>query len=185
MSKFTKYINSHISALQSLDIKKLEKIKKILETKIKLGKNIFTCGNGGSASVSNHFLCDFNKGSKILTNNKFRPKVISLSNNIEIITAISNDIKYEEIFAYQLENYSNKNDLLISFSCSGNSKNIVNAIKFAKKRGVFTISFTGFASKKIRNLTNLNLDLGVTNYGICEDIFQSIMHLLSQNIGKK
>ncbi len=112
----------------------IEKLTKFLEITIKTRKKIFVCGNGGSASIANHFLCDFNKGIKISSSKKVIPKIISLTNSIELITAIANDINFNEIFVSQLENYAKKNDILIVISSSGKSKNIINAVKFAKKK---------------------------------------------------
>ena len=127
-------------------------ITQILLKKIKKNKNIYVAGNGGSASIANHLLCDFNKGIKISSRNKLKPKIISLASSIETITAISNDISYEKIFSMQLENYYKKGDCLICFSSSGQSKNIVNVINFAKKNKVTTILFQGFGklNKKIK-----------------------------------
>tara|TARA_B100000989_G_scaffold268460_1_gene223184 strand:- start:5689 stop:6246 length:558 start_codon:yes stop_codon:yes gene_type:complete len=185
MNKYNKYIKDHIEAYNAIDTKKILLIERVLISKIKKRNTIFTCGNGGAASISNHFLCDFNKGLKIHSKNTLKPKVISLSSNIEIITAISNDVSYNKIFSYQLENYFKKNDLLVTFSCSGNSKNIIDVIKYAKKRGIYTISFTGFASRFTSRLSDINLNLNCKNYGICEDIFQSLMHMISQKITTK
>ena len=84
--------------------------------------NIFVCGNGGSAAISNHFLCDHLKG--ISTNTNLLPKIISLSANIEVITAVANDIEYGDIFAFQLSRLAKPKDCLITISSSGNSKNI-------------------------------------------------------------
>lgn len=179
---FVNYVNKLSRILKDKHFNEIERISVHLEKVIKSNKNIFVCGNGGSASISNHFLCDFNKGLKTHSKNTLKPKVISLSSNIEIITAISNDINYDKIFSYQLENFFKKNDLLVTFSCSGNSKNIIDVIKYAKKKGIFTISFTGFASKFTSRLTDINLNLNCKNYGICEDIFQSLMHMISQKI---
>ena len=162
-----------------LDHFKLQKIIKLFELTIKNKKKIFTCGNGGSASVSNHFLCDFNKGIKFFSNKKIKPKVISLSNSIENITAISNDESFDNIFENQLENYVESGDLLCVFSCSGNSKNILKVLRYAKKRKCKTVAFTGFHKKKIKN-ADIHLDLDIKNYGISEDVFQSIMHITSQ-----
>ena len=94
-------------------------------------KNIFVCGNGGSASISNHFICDHLKGTSSNTN--LLPKIFSLSSNLEIITAIANDIKYDEIFSFQLSRLARQGDCLITISSSGNSENIIKAIKWAKK----------------------------------------------------
>lgn len=176
---FNDYKNQLTKTINRLDKIKLEKIMKIIESTIRNKKKIFTCGNGGSASISNHFLCDFNKGIKLFSNKKIMPKVISLSNSIENITAISNDDSFDNIFENQLENYIEKGDLLCVFSCSGNSKNILKALSYAKKKNCKTIAFTGFNKKKLKN-ADIHLDLGIKNYGISEDIFQSIMHITSQ-----
>ena len=182
-SFYNTYVNSYYNTFNSSLFKKIEKIDLFLLKKIKEKKNIFVCGNGGSASVSNHFLCDFNKGIKDDSKSKLKPKVLSLANNIELITAIGNDIGYNDIFSHQLENYRNNKDLLINFSCSGKSKNIINAAKFAKKNNLDVISIVGFNEKsQLKKYSNIFLNLGVKNYGISEDIFQSIMHIFVKTI---
>ena len=184
LSFFVDYNNAKKKAIDNLDLKKLTSISHFLNLKIKQKKNIFVCGNGGSASVANHFLCDFNKGIKISSNKVVKPKIISLSNSIELMTAISNDISYNDVFANQLENYANPGDVLCTFSCSGKSKNIENAINYALKKKIKIISFVGFGKNKRKNI-EYHLSLNVKNYGICEDIFQGIMHMISQNIRQK
>ena len=180
---YNDYINSYHNTFSLSLFKKIAMIEVLLLKKKKKKKKIFICGNGGSASVSNHFLCDFNKGIKVDSKSKLKPKVISLANNIELLTAIANDISYNDIFSFQLENYGNNKDLLINFSCSGKSKNIINAAKFAKKKHLDVISIVGFNAKsQLKNYSSIFLNLGVKNYGISEDIFQSIMHMISQSI---
>lgn len=182
MNNIKNYLDELKKGINNLDQNKILKIEsKLLET-IKKGNNIFVCGNGGSSSVANHFLCDFNKGVKISSKNKLKPKVISLSNNMETILAVSNDISFDKIFSFQLENYFSKGDILITFSSSGSSPNIVDVLNFSKKKKIFSISFTGFAKKKFQKNSNINLDIGIKNYGITEDFFQIIMHILSQSI---
>jgi len=185
MKNIKDYLNNVKYVIDKLDILKLGKIEKIIFNAIKTNKNIFVCGNGGSASVANHFLCDFNKGVKISSNNRLKPKIISLSCNIEMISAIANDISFDKIFSFQLDNYYTRGDIVILLSCSGSSPNIIDAINFCKKKELFTISFTGFAKKNIQKKTNINLNLGIKNYGISEDFFQMIMHMLSQSIRLK
>lgn len=182
MNFFNFYINEVIKGTKQIDIKKIKKIENIILQTIFKDKQIFTCGNGGSASVANHFLCDFNKGIKLSSKKKLKPKVISLSNNLENILAISNDIDFDQIFSFQLDNYAKKGDLLITFSCSGSSKNIIKAISYAKEKKIDTISFTGFASKIVKKKSFINVDVGIKNYGVVEDIFQIIMHMISQSI---
>jgi D-sedoheptulose 7-phosphate isomerase len=84
-----------------------------------------------------------------------------------------------------LDNYYTKGDIVILLSCSGSSPNILDALEYCKKRKIFTISLTGFAKKNIQNKANLNLNFEIYNYGISEDLFQIIMHMLSQSIRLK
>ena len=183
---FLDYNKKLSEVLKNYHYDEIEKITKFLETSIKTKKKIFVCGNGGSASIANHFLCDFNKGIKISSSKRVIPQIISLTNSIELITAIANDINFNEIFASQLENYAKKNDILIVISSSGKSKNIINAVKFAKKNKLKIISLIGFSENQyLKKLSEHYINLNTKNYGITEDIFQSIMHMISQYLRKK
>lgn len=181
---FRNYISNLNKTLNAINLNKLNLIYKTLEEKILNNNQIFVAGNGGSGSVANHFLCDFNKGIKISSKSKLMPKVISLSNSIELITAISNDLNFKKIFSFQLNNYVKKNDCLILLSCSGTSKNIIEAISVAKKNKLKIILITGFLKKKNKHI-DIHLNLNCKNYGIAEDIFSSIMHMISQYIRLK
>ena len=185
--KFYKnYLKNYNSFFTQKNCEKLYLIQKNIENKLKNKNFIFVCGNGGSASIANHFLCDFNKGIKETSKNKIIPKIISLSSNIEILSAIANDSDYKNVFKHQIENYASMGDCLLTLSCSGNSKNILEVIKFAKKKKLFIISLTGFCRNNvITKLSNIHLNVNIRNYGICEDIFQTIMHIISQSIRKK
>lgn len=181
---FSGYFKTLEKTINEIDLNKIEKIYKILNSTIKKNNQIFVAGNGGSAAVSNHLLCDFNKGIKLSSKKKLLPKVISLSSSIETITAISNDISYDEIFSFQLENYIRKNDCLFLFSSSGKSKNIIKAINFCKNKKIKVILVTGFFEKKNNKnfKVDVHLDLNCKNYGITEDLFSSLMHMIVQSI---
>tara|TARA_B100000401_G_C52757214_1_gene696332 strand:+ start:695 stop:1282 length:588 start_codon:yes stop_codon:yes gene_type:complete len=185
MKNIKNYLKILKNGISSLDISKLSKIEHVIFDRIKKNNKIFICGNGGSASVANHFLCDFNKGIKLSSKHKLKPKIISLSDNIETVLAIANDISFKKIFSFQLDNYYSKGDIVILLSCSGSSPNIVDTLNYCKKKKIYTISFTGFAKKNIQKKANINLNLGIMNYGISEDFFQIIMHMLSQSIRLK
>ena len=172
------YYEQLIKSISSINISELLKAKNKFITTCNSGNFIFCCGNGGSASISNHFQVDALKG--IYERKKIKSKFISLSSNIETITAISNDIGYDKIFEYQLRIYSKKKDLLICISSSGNSKNIINVIEYAKKNKIFTISLTGFDGGLAAKLSNINLHVKSDNYGVIEDTHQSIMHYITQ-----
>ena len=118
--------------LHDLNFNNLQQINDQILNCYKSGNILFSCGNGGSSSIANHFVCDHIKG--VQSNTDLKPKVISLSNNIEIMTAISNDLSYEDVFSYQLDTLGNLNDILLVISSSGNSKNVVKAIKTAKSK---------------------------------------------------
>lgn len=119
----------------------INKIIKILISARNNKKTIFTIGNGGSGSTASHFVSDLLK--TVITKNENRFKAISLIDNIPVILAWSNDVTFDCIFEEQLKNHLEKGDILIAFSGSGKSKNVVNALKFAKKKGVVCIGFTG------------------------------------------
>lgn len=177
------YISNLNSEMNLIDINQLNKITEQIIIAIKKKRNIFVCGNGGSAAIANHLLADYAKYIK--TKNDIKIKVISLSSNIEMITAISNDINYESIFSYQLNNYALKNDVLISISSSGNSKNILDVIKTAKKLGVKTISFLGFGGGEAKRLSDFSLSISQKNYGMSEDSAHIFMHTICQFIKQK
>lgn len=177
------YTEIVFKAMNNLDMEQLNKIIKIIEDALSEHKNIFVCGNGGSSSISDHLVCDFSKG--IRDNTNLFPKVISLTSNSSLISAISNDISHDEIFSFQLENYSSAKDILIAISSSGNSKNIINALEHAKKNKLITISLTGFTGGKASIISDYNINISAKNYGIIEDAHQTLMHIISQYIRLK
>ena len=179
---FQKFLNKYLldlsNSIKQSNINELEKVpNKILET-IKKNGTIYVCGNGGSAAIANHYVCDYSKFLR--QHSKLKPKVISLSNNMEIITAISNDISYDEIFKYQAENLFEKNDLLIIISSSGNSKNIRKLLKFSKKKGIKVIGFSGFDGGYLKKSSNISVHISAKNYGISEDAHHILMHIILQ-----
>jgi D-sedoheptulose 7-phosphate isomerase len=178
-----KYFEAHGSALLSVDNSQISRAAALIEATVLNGKRIFSCGNGGSAAIANHLACDCLKG--IRTNTTIAPKVHSLSSSIELITAISNDISYEDIFSYQIESLLEKNDVLIAISSSGKSKNIIKAIEMTKIIGGFTIGLTGFDGGCVAKNVDISLNVNSDNYGIVEDIHQSLMHILTQFLRAK
>lgn len=180
---FFDYLNASNEVMKKIDMKILIKIVNLLENKIKSNKNIFICGNGGSAAIANHYVADYLK--LLRTNTKLKPKFISLVSNLELITAISNDINYDEVFSYQIESLGSNSDLLIIISSSGNSKNLINALKIAKNKKMKIISFVGFNGGLIHRKSDLSLLSKVNNYGISEDIAHILMHIIIQFLRQK
>jgi len=144
------------------------------------GTRMFSCGNGGSASIANHIQCDHVKGVRTATD--LTPQVLSLSANVELLTAIANDIGYENIFVYQLQSQSCLGDVLMAISSSGSSPNIVKALTWARDHGLRTIAVTGFDGGAARAVAEVSIHVDSANYGIIEDLHQVIMHALAQYI---
>ena len=141
---------------------------------------MFSCGNGGSASIANHMQCDHVKGVRTPTD--LTPRVLSLSTNVELLTAIANDMGYENVFTYQLQSQSRPGDVLVAVSSSGRSPNIVRALTWARDNGLRTIAITGFDGGAARSVAEVSVHVDCTNYGIVEDLHQAIMHALAQYI---
>jgi phosphoheptose isomerase len=141
---------------------------------------MFSCGNGGSASIANHMQCDHVKG--VRTETDLAPRVLSLSTNVELLTAVANDMGYENVFVYQLQSQSRPGDVLVAVSSSGRSPNIVHALAWARDNGMRTIAVTGFDGGAARAVAEVSVHVDCTNYGIVEDLHQAIMHALAQYI---
>jgi D-sedoheptulose 7-phosphate isomerase len=177
------YRQTLLEAWQSVDPEAANRAAEMLQTAISGGRAVFACGNGGSAAIANHLSCDCLKG--IQTDTPLRPRVISLAATIELITAIANDIAYEEVFAYQLRSLAQPGDVLITISASGNSENIVRAIRWARDNRVGSIAPTGFDGGRSARLADANLHVRAANYGIVEDVHQSLMHILAQYLRQR
>ena len=168
------------TAAASLDMEKVGQAARILTKTYTAGGMVYACGNGGSAAISNHLVCDHCK--LVQTDTDLTPRVVSLSSTIEMITAIANDISYDEVFSYQLQTMAKPGDTLITISSSGDSENIVRAAQWAKKNGLPVISMTGFSGGRSADIADVNLHVTADNYGVIEDIHQSLMHILAQYI---
>lgn len=146
----------------------------------RLGGRIFVCGNGGSASIAEHFSCDHSKGVHMDTQS-LRPNVVCLSSNMAVITAIGNDLGFNKIFSKQIE-FANPSDddVLVVVSSSGNSPNIVQALKHANDVGMGSIALVGFDGGEAANLADHVVHVNSDNYGVVEDCHQIIMHSWAQ-----
>jgi D-sedoheptulose 7-phosphate isomerase/D-glycero-D-manno-heptose 1,7-bisphosphate phosphatase len=177
---FADYHEELQRAWKSVNIATLKRAAGILLQAYSEGSRVFTCGNGGSASIANHFTCDHAKGTRDDTG--LLPRVTSLSVNTELITAIANDVGYDYIFSYQLTSQATPDDVLIAISSSGRSQNIASALSWARSYGMPTIALTGFTGGDAARLAELSIHVDCDNYGVVEDVHQSIAHSLAQFI---
>lgn len=170
------YLNRDIEAFNKLNIDEINTAMEAIYHAWERGSTIYVMGNGGSAATASHMVCDFNKGVSLNTGRKF--KLICLNDNIPIITAIANDISYDKIFELQLKDVVTKDDLVLAISGSGNSKNIINAVTYAKSIGTKIIGITGYHGGKLRELADYHLHVPVDDMQITEDFHMIFVHMM-------
>lgn len=170
------YKDNVIGLIKNIDTYKLMEVINVLEESRREKKRIFICGNGGSATTANHFVCDFGKNA--VKEDEGRVKIISLCDNLATITAYGNDFGYETIFEERLKNLMEDGDIIIAISASGNSKNILNAAEYARKRKGYIISLTGFDGGKLKGLSDLNINIESNIIEQVEDIHLMLEHMI-------
>lgn len=170
------YFDEEIEVIKSLDANVINQIIYEIKSSQERGSTIFICGNGGSSATASHFCCDFNKGISGVSNKN--TNFVCLSDNTATLTAIANDISYDEIFSYQLKGRMKKGDLLIVISGSGNSKNIVRAMEVAKEKSNKIIGLCGYDGGKVKELSDICFHVNVNNMQIVEDIHMMLDHCM-------
>ena len=177
---FLNYRKMLNDALDTVDTEWLEMMKDEILRMARDGHPLLVCGNGGSAAIAEHMSCDHTKGVCVDTN--LSPYVISLSSNMALTSAISNDMNYHEIFSKQIEWFNAPNAGLLVISSSGNSPNILKAVIAAKKRNMTTMALLGFDGGAAKDLAHISVHVNYKNYGVVEDCHQIIMHSIAQHI---
>ena len=179
-SYFDSYAERVSRALESVDRAALGRAAALLDSGYREGRRLYVCGNGGSAAIADSFVGDHAK--LVQTDTKVVPRIISLVSNIPMLTAIANDISYEDVFVYQLRSDARPGDLLLVISSSGDSENVVRAATWAREQDMQVIAFTGFTGGRLADLATIHLHVDGDNYGVIEDSHQSLMHVLAQYI---
>lgn len=181
------YLEKLVQGLEKLDKEIIEKIVDTLVIAMQNKKQIFIVGNGGSAATASHMACDLGKGTlkKIHDPAEERFRVISLTDNTPLLTALSNDVGYENIFSQQLSNLISRGDILIAISGSGNSENVVNAVKLAQEYKAIVIGVLGSDGGKIKSMTDYCLIYNEKHYGRIEDAGSILSHLICSWIKEK
>lgn len=174
------YASQLAELVSSLDTEAIEALSdKLLEIWAD-HKRVLVFGNGGSAATASHFICDLVKTAGV----PGQPKLdaVSLADNVAMMTAIGNDISYDDIFQYSLESLAHPGDLVIAISCSGNSKNVINACEWAKKNGITIAGLTGFTGGKLKEMADIHIHIPSDNFGLVEDLHLAINHMISQGL---
>lgn len=163
-------------SIQALPFDDVDRVANLLVRAHEQERSIFLFGNGGSAALASHFACDLGKGT--VSGSKKRFRVLALTDNVPLMTAWANDAKYEDIFAEQLANFVRPHDIAFAISGSGNSPNVLRALRTAKNTGATTVGLAGFAGGKMRALCDECIVVPCDNMQIIEDLHLCVAHSL-------
>jgi len=177
MSFTANYKTELLKAIDQIDLGRVEQAIEWFEEARQSGRQIFVCGNGGSASTASHFACDMVKGASYQRDKRFR--LMALTDSLPTLTAYSNDVGYEVVFEEQLKNFARPGDLVMAISGSGNSPNVVRALEWANGLGCRTIALTGRDGGKLGRLAQLNILVGVPHMGRIEDAHMIVCHMIA------
>lgn len=177
-------IRSYFSEVQALIEKTpYAQVEAVVETLLTANRNeqtIFICGNGGSAATATHFGCDLSKRPLVEGQPRFR--VVALTDNNSLITALANDIGYEVVFAEQIKSLGRRGDVLIGISGSGNSKNVLNAVSAARDLGITTVGFSGYDGGKLAPMVDISVHIPSFNMAMVEDIHLMLEHAICEKL---
>lgn len=174
--RILEYYEREISTIKALDFDAVEEAVEAIKSAYERQATIYIFGNGGSAATASHFICDFNKGISEPLDKKFN--LICLNDNTPIVMAIANDISYDDVFYFQLVNKLKPTDLVIAISGSGNSKNVIKAVEYAKRVGCKVVGMTGYSGGKLKELSDYNMHVTVDDMQITEDVHMSFDHMM-------
>jgi len=170
------YILCEIETLYKLDIDAINNALNLLLETNEQRKSVYVFGNGGSAATASHMQNDFNKGVSEYIEKKFRFRC--LNDNMATVMAIANDIGYDEIFRFQLDGQLEPGDVVMAISGSGNSANVIKAVKYAKACGNKVIGITGFTGGKLKEICDISLHAPVMSMQVTEDVHMFFDHLM-------
>ena len=177
MEEIHQYLTEVQQVLDRIPLNALEEAIDVLLSAAYVGSTIFIMGNGGSAATASHFACDLAKGAIVPGGPRFR--AIALTDNVPLMTAWSNDVAYEDIFAEQLRNLIGRGDVVVAFSGSGNSPNVLRAVALARQQGGITIGFSGFDGGQLSRVVDVPVVVPCHCMEQIEDVHLVLCHLMT------
>ena len=180
MESITNYFSELEQMMQAISLSDLQAVLSILEEAYHNGHRIFVMGNGGSAATASHFALDLAKNT--IMPGAPRLKAISLTDHVPLITAWSNDTHYEHIFAEQLANLIEPGDVVIGISASGNSPNVINAVKLARQSRAATIGLLGATGGKLKSIVDATVLAPGQNIEQEEDAHMILAHVITRHM---
>jgi D-sedoheptulose 7-phosphate isomerase len=166
------------NTIDRIPVERVEAIGEILFRAYRHNKQVFIIGNGGSAATASHMACDLGKNT--IAANRPRFRVLSLNDNVALLSALANDVGYEHVFSEQLTNLIRPGDVLISITGSGNSPNVIRAMEYARARAATNIALLGFDGGRALELADEYVLVPVADYGIVEDMHMVLDHILTE-----
>jgi len=176
MKSIRRYLDEVRDTLDLLPLERIQEVVDLLLSANYAGSTVFIMGNGGSAATASHFACDLAKGT--ITPGRPRFRVVALTDNVPLMTAWSNDVSYDNVFADQLSGLMRRADVVVAFSGSGNSPNVLQAVEVARCMGGVTIGFSGFAGGRLSTLVDLPVVVPCDCMEQIEDVHVVLCHLV-------
>ncbi len=171
---FNLYFQKHMLAVSKANLQTFDEAQLIVIESFKCRKPIFLIGNGGSSATASHFAVDWQKNAQHTFG--FYPSVFCLSDNTPLVTAIANDISYEQVFSHQLLNLPCEGGVLVAITGSGKSKNILEALRISRVKGIFSIALTGFDGGLAGQLADLHCNFPSDDIKVVEDLHLAFGH---------
>ena len=170
------YKRDLITALDTVDLDRVEELIEVFRKARAEDRQIFVFGNGGSAATANHFACDIVKGASYGRDKRFR--IMALSVQVATMTAYSNDVGYESVFVEPLKNFARPGDIAMAISGSGNSENVIRAIAYANSIGCYTVGLSGMSGGRLRPSVDLSVHVPANHMGRVEDAHFFVCHMV-------
>ncbi|MDG6108627.1 SIS domain-containing protein [Dactylosporangium aurantiacum] len=170
------YLTELKDVIDTVDVEEITHVMRRLLATYERRGSVYVFGNGGSASTASHFVNDFNKGVSEHLEQGFR--FYCLNDNVATVMAVANDISYEQVFALQLKNYLVDGDLVLAISGSGESPNVVEAVRYASDRDIETIGLVGFDGGQLKKLADHCIHVPVYDMQKVEDIHLVVNHVM-------
>jgi D-sedoheptulose 7-phosphate isomerase len=176
------YFSKLKATLDRISRTELDDFLNLLVDALENDRAVYIFGNGGSAATASHFVADFNKGLSYGKARRFR--FVCLSDNTATITAYANDVGYDDIFVEQLRNFLQPGDLAIGISGSGNSRNVIQAIEYARQAGALTLGITGYDGGALKRAAAHGVHIPVADMQVTEDLHMVLDHLAYAVLGR-
>lgn len=173
--KIKDYFEEEKRIIDMVSIDDLNLFINMLEETRKAGHRVFICGNGGSGSTASHFACDYTKGVNFYAGLDYDFEC--LNDNIPTMLAVANDISYEDVFVYPLRFKLHEGDMVIGISGSGNSENVLRAVRYANEHGAKTFALVGFDGGELKKTAQHSIHIEIDNMQIVEDLHMIVDHV--------